>query len=111
MAQTIADSIVRVRYTPTDTNLEDILTKALPRTTFERLRALCQGNKLGNYYVDAMLEDERVMCMCDSNTWMTTSVRVYRHGRCYLISIQSDEGGVLEYSDDEINREIFRTQA
>ncbi len=37
--------------------------------------------------------------------------RVYRHGRCYLISIQSDEGGVLEYIDDEINREIFRTQS
>jgi hypothetical protein len=32
-----------VRYTPTDTNLADILTKALPRATFERLRALCQG--------------------------------------------------------------------
>jgi hypothetical protein len=74
VAQTIADNIVRVRYTPTDTNLADILTKALPRATFERLRALCQGNKLGNYYVDATLEHERVMCMCDSNTWMTTSV-------------------------------------
>jgi hypothetical protein len=109
VAQTIADNIVRVCYTPTDTNLADILTKALPRATFERLRVLCQGNKLGNYYVDATLEHERVMCMCDSNTWMTTSV--YSHGRCYLISIQSDEGGVLKYSDDEINREIFRTQA
>ncbi len=78
MAQTIADNVVRVRYTPTDTNLADILTKALitalPRATFERLRALCQGNKLGNYYVDATLEHERVMCMCDSNSWMTTSV-------------------------------------
>ncbi len=74
VAQTIAENIVHVRYTPTDTNLADILTKVLSRATFERLRALCQGNKWGNYYVDAMLEHERVMCMCDSNTWMTTSV-------------------------------------
>jgi hypothetical protein len=37
VAQTIADNIVRVRYTPTDTNLADILTKALPRATFERI--------------------------------------------------------------------------
>ncbi len=66
MTQTIADNIVCVRYTPTDTNLADILTKALHRATFERLRALCQGTKLGNYYVDSMLEHERVMCMCDS---------------------------------------------
>ncbi len=74
VAQTITDNIVRVRYTQTETNLADILTKALPTATFERLRALCQGNKLGNYYIDATLEHERVMCMCDSNTWMTTSV-------------------------------------
>ena len=74
MAQTIAENIVRVRYTPTETNLGDILTKALPRATFERLRALCQGNKLGNYYFDATVEHERVMCMYNSNTWMTTSV-------------------------------------
>ena len=74
MAQTIADNIVRVRYTPTETNLADILTKALSRTTFERLRALCQGNKLGNYYLDEKVDHERVMCMYDSNTWMTTSV-------------------------------------
>ncbi len=74
MSQTITDNIVRVCCTPTDTNLADILTKTLPRATFERLCAMCQGNKLGNYYVDATLEHERVMCMCDSNTWMTTSV-------------------------------------
>ncbi len=30
--------------------------------------------------------------------------RIHHHGRCDLISIQSDEGGVLEYRDDEINR-------
>ncbi len=58
----------------TETNLADILTKALPRETFERLCALCQGNKLGNYYIDTTVEHERVMCMCDSITWMTTSV-------------------------------------
>ncbi len=74
MAQTIADEIVRVRCTPTDINLADILTKALPRATFERLGALCQGNKLGNYYVDTTVDRERVMFMCDSNTWMTTNV-------------------------------------
>ena len=72
MAQTITDNIVRVRYTPTETNLADILTKALSRTTFERLRALCQGNKLGKYYLDEKVDHE--MCMYDSNTWMTTSV-------------------------------------
>ena len=74
MAQTIVDNIVRVYYTPTETNLVDILTKTLPRATFERLCALCQGNKLGNYYIDPTVEHERVMCMYDSNTWMTTSV-------------------------------------
>ncbi len=74
VAQTITDNIVRVRYTPTKTNLSDILTKAFPRSTFERLRALCQGNKLGNYYIDVTVDHERVMCMYDSNTWMTTSV-------------------------------------
>ncbi len=74
MSQTIAENIVRVRYTPTETNLADILTKELPRATFERLCALCQGNKLGNYYIDPTVEHERVMCIYDSNTWMTTSV-------------------------------------
>ena len=80
MAQTIADNIVRVHYTPTDTNLADILTKTLPRATFERLCALCQGNKLGNYYIDTTVEHERVMCMYDSNTWMTTSVYIVMVG-------------------------------
>jgi hypothetical protein len=72
VTQTITENMVRVCYTPTETNLADILTKALPRATFERL--LCQGNKLRNYYIDATVEHERVMCMYDSNTWMTTSV-------------------------------------
>jgi hypothetical protein len=74
VAQTISENIVRVCYTPKETNLADILTKVLPRATFDRLRALCQGNKLGNYYIDPTVEHERVMCMYDSNTWMTTSV-------------------------------------
>jgi hypothetical protein len=74
VAQTIADNIVRVRYEPTETNPTDSLTKALPRTTFERLHALCQGNKLGNYNLDESVEHERVMCLYDSNTWMTTRV-------------------------------------
>jgi hypothetical protein len=74
VAQTIADNIVRVRYTPTETNLGDILTKVLPRATFEWLRARCQGNKLGNYYIDTTVEHERVMCMYASNTWVTTNV-------------------------------------
>ena len=74
VTQTTTNNIVRVRYMSTQTNLVDILTKTLPRATFERLCALCQGNKLGNYYIDATVEHERVMCMYDSNTWMTTSV-------------------------------------
>ena len=53
VAQTIVDNIVLFRYTPTETNLTDILTKALPRTTFERLRQrlLCRDIQLGNYHV------------------------------------------------------------
>ncbi len=61
MAQTIVDNIVRVRYTPTETNLEDILTKVLSRTTFERLCALCQGNQLGIYYLGEKVDHERVV--------------------------------------------------
>ena len=74
VTQTITDNIVRVRYTPTETNLTDILTKALSRMTFERLCTLCQDNKLGNYYLEEKVENERVMCMYYSNTWMTTIV-------------------------------------
>jgi hypothetical protein len=43
------ENIVRVRYTPTETNLEDILTKTLSRATFDRVCVMCHGNKLGNY--------------------------------------------------------------
>ncbi len=46
VTQTITDNKVRVCYTPTETNLADIVTETLPRATFERLCAMCQGNKL-----------------------------------------------------------------
>ena len=63
VARTIADNIVRVRYTPTktnftETNLADTLTKVLPRTTLERL---CQSSKLGDYHVSNKAERECVM--------------------------------------------------
>ena len=73
VAQSIPDNIVRVRYTPTQTYLADILTTTSPRTTFERLRDLCRGSKLGNYYLDEQSERERVI-VYDTHTWMTTSV-------------------------------------
>ena len=41
VAQAEVEGAVRVRYTPTDLNLADLLTKALPADTFERLRRLC----------------------------------------------------------------------
>ena len=33
----VSDGAIRVRYTSTDMNLADVLTKALPVTSFERL--------------------------------------------------------------------------
>jgi hypothetical protein len=46
VAQTITDNKVRVCYTPTETNLTDILTEEVSRATFEWLCVMCQGNKL-----------------------------------------------------------------
>ena len=68
VARTIADNIVRVRYTPTktnftETNLADILTKSFPRTTFERLRLLCPGIQVGDDNVSERLSVS-ALCMC-----------------------------------------------
>ena len=70
---------MRVRHTPTETNftetnLADILTKSLPRTTFERLRLLCQVIQVGDENVSEKVTRERVMYAYDLNTWMTKSV-------------------------------------
>ena len=52
----------------------DILTKALPRPTFKRLRKRCLGDKIGNYFVHDEADSERIMYMYDLDTWMTQSV-------------------------------------
>ena len=72
VAQAVAEGAVRVRYTPTDLNLADILTKALPAVTFERLRRLCVENKRGDYFVKE--GDERVQYVQDERSWMVTSL-------------------------------------
>jgi hypothetical protein len=36
-----------VRFTPTDMNLADVLTKAVPTANFERLVKLCLNSKRG----------------------------------------------------------------
>jgi len=45
VAQAVTEGSVRVRYTPTDMNLADVLTKAVPAATFERLVKLCLDSK------------------------------------------------------------------
>jgi hypothetical protein len=48
VAQAITEGSVRVRYTPTDMNLADVLTKAVPAATFERLvKRLLRKDQLG----------------------------------------------------------------
>ena len=37
VAQAVTEGSVRVRYTPTDMNLADVMTKALPPVTFDGL--------------------------------------------------------------------------
>ena len=49
---------VRVRYNPTDMNLADVVTKALPAATFDRLVKKCRDSTRGEYYV--RLADEQV---------------------------------------------------
>jgi hypothetical protein len=58
VAQDITEGSVRVRYTPTDMNLADVLTKAVPAATFERLVKLCLDSKRGEYCVK--VADEKV---------------------------------------------------
>jgi len=62
VAQAVTEGSVRVRYTPTDMNFEDVLTKALPAVTFERLIKKCLASKRGEYYVK--LADEKVHVRC-----------------------------------------------
>ena len=45
----IKDRVVRVRYTPTDTNVADLFTKPLTIAVFERLLELCRSTKSGQY--------------------------------------------------------------
>ena len=47
VAQAITEGSVRVRYTPTDMNLADVLTQAVPAATFERLVKLCLDQERG----------------------------------------------------------------
>jgi hypothetical protein len=61
---------VRVRYNPTDVNLADVLTKAVPAATFQRLVKICLDSKRGEYYVN--VADEKVNYVSDEKTWMVT---------------------------------------
>jgi hypothetical protein len=45
VAQAVTEGSVRVRYTPTDMSFADVLTKAVPAATFERLVKLCLDSK------------------------------------------------------------------
>ena len=49
VAQAVTERSVRVRHTPTDMNLADELTKAVPAATFERLVKLCLDSKRDAY--------------------------------------------------------------
>jgi hypothetical protein len=71
-ARAVTEGSVRVRYTPTDMNLADVLTKAVPAATFERLVKLCLGSKRGEYYVK--VADEKVNYVSDEKTWMVTDM-------------------------------------
>jgi hypothetical protein len=51
VAQAVTEGSVRVRYTPTDMNLADVLTKAFPAATFDRLVKKCRDSKREEYYV------------------------------------------------------------
>jgi hypothetical protein len=72
VAQAITEGSVRVRYTPTDMNLADVLTKAVPLATFERLVRLCNESKRGEYYVK--LADEKMSYVSDEKIWMVTGM-------------------------------------
>ena len=72
VAQAVVEGAVRVRYTPTDLNLADLLTKALPADTFELLRRLCVENKRGDYFDKE--SDETVLHVQDEKSWMVTTL-------------------------------------
>ena len=77
VAQAIAEEAVRVRYTPTDMNLADLLTKALPTATFERLLRRCVGNKRGEYFDNVKGESVNLVREVDDRgpeSWMTTTL-------------------------------------
>ncbi len=61
-----------MRYTPTDMNLADVLTKALPVVSFERVVKKCRDSKRGEYHV--RLADEQVHYVSDEKTWMVTDM-------------------------------------
>ena len=72
VAQAVSDGAVRVRYTPTDMNLADVLTKALPVTSFERLVQLCLKSKSCEYFVRS--KDDTVHYETNEKTWLVTAL-------------------------------------
>ena len=66
VADAIKDRVVRVRYTPTDTNMADLFTKPLQQVTFDRLLRLSLGRKSAS-----MLRGREDMTVAmDSNLFM-----------------------------------------
>ena len=49
VAMAVKQKVVRVRYTPTDVNVADLLTKALPTVVFERLLKLARDGKRSTF--------------------------------------------------------------
>ena len=77
VAQAIAEEAVRVRYTPTDMNLADVLTKALPTAKFERLVRRCVESKRGEYFDNVKGESVNLVYeenQCGPASWMTTTL-------------------------------------
>ena len=72
MAQVVTEGSVKVRYTPTDMSLADVLTKTVPAATFERLLKLCLESNRGEYYVK--VADEKVNYVSDEKPWTVTDV-------------------------------------
>jgi hypothetical protein len=72
VAQAVTEGSVRVRYTSTDRDLADLLTKAVPADTFERLVKLCLDSMRGECYVK--VADEKVHYVSDGKTWMVTDI-------------------------------------
>ena len=72
VAQVVTEGSVKVRYTPTDMSLADVLTKTVPAATFERLLKLCLESNRGEYYVK--VADEKVNFVSDEKAWMVTDM-------------------------------------